>query len=78
MLGGAFINLCWEHASEILDQIMITNWGYHTQDTKRPESTYVIGASTKQRALDNSVAQEVPQLRTKIGFLTKHFALVEE
>ena len=39
-----------------------------------PAGTYAIGASAAQWALDESVAQEVAQLRTEIGLLAKQIA----
>lgn len=51
---GAFMTIRWELAVEILDQISNTN-----REAKRGAGTYAIGASSKQRIIDDTVAQEI-------------------
>lgn len=47
-----------------------TNRGWHTQEEDKRAGTYAIGAFSEQRALYNTVAQEVTQLRIQImGYL---------
>ena len=69
--GKAFMILRWEQASDILDCITKTNRGWHTREADRPAETYSIGVSVKQKMLDDTVAQEVAQLRTEIELLAK-------
>lgn len=57
--GGAFVNLHLEHAYEILDQIIKTSRGWHTQEVDKSVDTYVIGSLSEQRALNEMVAQVV-------------------
>lgn len=71
---GAFMRLRWEAAQEMLDDIAVTNRGWHTRDSERSGGTYAIGASNAHGAANDMVAQEVAQLRTNIGLLTKQFA----
>lgn len=65
--------LHWEIALEVLDQISLTNQGWHTQEAERRTGIYAIRASNKNRVSDDTVAQEVSQLWTEVGLLTKQF-----
>lgn len=46
-------------ASKVLDQISLTNKGWHNQEAKKGVSTYSIGDFSDYRALDDYVAQEI-------------------
>lgn len=70
---GVFISLHLEQAAEILNWVSKVNWGWHSKEKERGSGTYDISSFSKQRALDNIVAQEVAWLRTGIGLLTKKF-----
>lgn len=57
----------------ILDYLSLTNRGLHTQEAEIGTETYAIGASNEHRVIDNTVGQEVVQLRIEVGLLTKKF-----
>lgn len=59
IIGGAFMILCCKIVEEILGQISKTNQEWHTQKEEREVGTYVIGAFSEYRSIDEIVAQEV-------------------
>lgn len=71
VIGGAFMRSPWDQVFEILDGITKTNGGWHTHKANVPTETYLIEASIKHRAFNNSVAQEVAQLRMDLSKFTK-------
>lgn len=55
----AFMSLHSELDTKILDQVSNTNQGQSTREAKKGDGTYVIGAFSKQRIIDDKVAQEI-------------------
>ncbi|KAF3654170.1 hypothetical protein FXO38_15269 [Capsicum annuum] len=57
--GEAFMHLYWEATQEMLDDIAVTNRGWHTQDSKCSGGTYAIGSLNTYEVANDMVAQEV-------------------
>lgn len=61
----------WDTAQDMLHDILMTNRGWHTRDTKCGASMYAIGTENDYGASDDLVVQEVAHLWIDIGVLTK-------
>lgn len=57
IIGGAFMFLCWKAASNILDQVPLTNRGWNTHEAERGIGTYAIGFSSEHRVINNTMSQ---------------------
>lgn len=70
------MSLALKQSFEIPDRISKTSQGWRTRDSDIPTNTYTIGSSIEILIIDNSVAQEVAQLRIEFSLVIKQFKAV--
>ena len=75
--GGSFMDLTFQEASEMLDQMTKRSRAWHSRDSVVASPTISIGMTTKKYKKEEECDQEMAHLKTQIDLLTKHLLSVK-